>query len=101
SEEKSLGLAVKSSDRLQGDFGGEFGTEAETGEPRHLSPDLAVLGQVATRLPHHPDRRNPVRLPCQGRKQRGGTLGVHGSTLLSKRSLRFFLLSLLGGGQDS
>ena len=74
------GVEVEAADRLQRDFGGEFRGEAKIEEAAGLGAYLAVLRQIATGLPHHPDRR--YRLPAAGKhfKKRFNSM-IPGQTL--------------------
>jgi hypothetical protein len=49
---------VKPPDRLQRYLGGERRVEAEIEESTRLGADLAIFRQVASGLPHHPDRQH-------------------------------------------
>ena len=51
-------VEIVSPNRLQGDFGGEFGRVAERKEIARLGASRPVFGQVTSSLPHQPDRRN-------------------------------------------
>jgi len=52
-------------DRLQGDLGRQLGVVAQRQEIPRLRPRRLILGQIASGLPHHPDRRHRQRLSGQ------------------------------------
>src|SRR6266705_5032783 len=52
-------------DRLQRDLGREPGREAEIEKALDPPPYLPIFRQIATSLPHQPNRRNP--LPMAGK----------------------------------
>ena len=62
--EDDRGIEAKTADRLQRDFGGAFRIEAQIEEAAGLGAQLAIFRQIASGLPHHPDRRH--RLPVAG-----------------------------------
>ena len=61
--EDDRGIEAEAPDRLQRDLGGEIRVEAEIEETAGLGADLAIFGQIAASLPHHPDRRDFAFLP--------------------------------------
>ncbi len=63
--EDDRGVEVEAADRLQRHFGGEFGREAQIEEAAGFGADFPVFRQIATGLPHHPDRRH--RLAAAGK----------------------------------
>jgi hypothetical protein len=65
------GVEAEPADRLQRHFGRQLGRKAEIEKARDLCPHGPIFRQVTARLPHHPDRRNPLWLPRQRRKQLG------------------------------
>ena len=63
--EEDRRVEVEPFDRLQRYLGGELGIEAEVEEGADPRPQLPVFGQVASCLPHHPDRRRIETLPVE------------------------------------
>ena len=70
-------------DRLQGDLGGEIGVVAQLKEIPGFSPRRAILGQIAPRLPHHPDRRGRQCLATKGAQKKFGHGGLRRSLCLA------------------
>ena len=67
------GVEPEAADRLQRHLGGDLGRAAHGQEVTGLLSDLAVLGQVASGLAHHPHRR-PVDLFRQRTPSGSGSL---------------------------
>ena len=63
--EDDRGVEIETADRLQRYFGSEFWCEAEIEKAAGPGANVAVFGQVAAGLTHHPERRN--RLPPPGK----------------------------------
>jgi hypothetical protein len=65
SEKENRGVERKARERLQRDFGGVIGILRERHEAACLRAHRVVLGEVASGLPHEPDRRVRRRLAPQ------------------------------------
>ena len=64
--EQDGGVKPIAANRLQGDLRRQIGIVAQRQEIPRLRPCGAVFGQIAARLPHHPDRRNRQHFTGQG-----------------------------------
>ena len=71
------GIESVTPDRLQGDFGGQLRIVAQRQEIARLRPCFAVFGQIAARLPHHPDRRYRLGFTGKGTQYFLGHSGLH------------------------
>ena len=67
--EEDRGVEPETCERLQRHLAGELGCRAERKKAPGAFARRAVLGQIATRLPHHPDRRPGRRLAQQRAQQ--------------------------------
>ena len=56
--------------RLQRHFGGKFRIEAEIEKAAGFLPHRTIFRQIASRLPHHPDRRHCFALAVEHAQQR-------------------------------
>jgi hypothetical protein len=80
--EENRGVEPVAADRLQRDFGGQFGIVAQRQEIPGLGPRRAVFRQVAPGLPHQPDGRHLHRLARQRTQElflAGGGRVKHGN----------------------
>ena len=68
--EQDRGIEAEAADRLQGDLDREVRRVAELEKAPHPCPYCPVLGQVAARLAHEPERRRTAHLAPQGRQER-------------------------------
>jgi len=80
-------VETEAADRLQRRFHGQSGRVAEVDERLRRGADLAIFGQVASRLSHQPDRGNALPLAGErgekGLFGRGGGGGHFASSILS------------------
>ena len=84
-------------ERLQRDLAGELRVHAQLEEAAGLGARRAVLGQVAARLAHHPQRRARRRLAQQGAQQQV-VLQRRAHLAAPAKHLRNGLLDRFGGG---
>src|SRR5690606_3714975 len=68
--EEDRGIEAVAADRLERDLGGKIRRVAERQEIPRLLARRPVLRQVASRLPHHPDRRNGQGFAGEGAEDR-------------------------------
>ena len=76
--EEDRGVEAETCERLQRHLAGELGCRAERKKAPGAFARRAVLGEIATCLPHHPDRRPGCRLAQQRAQQQVvGERGAH------------------------
>ena len=77
-QEKMYGaIEGEAADRLQRYLGGVFRREAEVEKAAGLRAQRAIFGQIAARLPHHPERRHSLAAARENLEKwlRGRALG--------------------------
>jgi hypothetical protein len=84
--EQDRGVEAETPDRLQRHLGGQRGVLAQLQE-RHALADLAVLGEVAPRLAHHPQRRLRRRFTTTGPQEQSIGTRVGHEVILAGRGV--------------
>src|SRR5690242_1510038 len=77
-------VEMKAADRLQRDLGGELRCEAEVEKAAGPGAELAIFGQIAAGLPHHPDGR--YTLPAARKHvEKRSEVGIAGQSDILRR----------------